>query len=59
MPGTIVTEEIELIHSDKGPGGGDFSGDGGDGGDTRFLRRSRRSAARLHHRDVHRARAAF
>ena len=34
MPSTIVTEEIELIHSDKGPGGGGFSGDGGDGGDS-------------------------
>jgi cytochrome c oxidase subunit 3 len=33
MPSTIVTEEIELIHSGKGPGGGDSSGDGGDGGD--------------------------
>jgi hypothetical protein len=33
MPGTIVTEEIELIPSDKGPDGGGFSGDGGDGGD--------------------------
>ncbi len=33
MPSTIVTEEIELIHSGKGPGGGDFSGDGGEGGD--------------------------
>jgi cytochrome c oxidase subunit 3 len=33
MPSTIVTEEIELIHSDKGPGGGGFSG-GGDGGDS-------------------------
>ena len=33
MPTTIVTEEIELIHSGKGPGGGDSSGDGGDGGD--------------------------
>jgi cytochrome c oxidase subunit 3 len=33
VPSTIVTEEIELIHSGKGPGGGDFSGDGGDGGD--------------------------
>ncbi len=31
MPSTIVTEEIELIHSGKGPGGGDSSGDGGDG----------------------------
>jgi len=30
MPSTIVTEEIELIHSGKGPGGGDSSGDGGD-----------------------------
>jgi cytochrome c oxidase subunit III len=34
MPSTIVTEEIELIHSGKGPGGGNFSGDGGDGGDA-------------------------
>jgi cytochrome c oxidase subunit 3 len=34
MPGTIVTEEIELIHSGNGPGGGNFSGDGGDGGDS-------------------------
>ena len=34
MPSTIVTEEIELIHSDKGPGGGGFSGGGGDGGDS-------------------------
>lgn len=34
MPSTIVTEEIELIHSGKGPGGGNFSGDGGDGGDS-------------------------
>jgi cytochrome c oxidase subunit III len=33
MPSTIVTEEIELIHSGKGPGGGDSSGDGGNGGD--------------------------
>jgi cytochrome c oxidase subunit 3 len=33
MPSQIVTEEIELIHSGKGPGGGDSSGDGGDGGD--------------------------
>ncbi len=33
MPSTIFTEEIELIHSGKGPGGGNFSGDGGDGGD--------------------------
>ena len=33
MPSTIVTEEIDLIHSGKGPGGGGFSGDGGDGGD--------------------------
>lgn len=33
MPSTIVTEEIELIHSGEGPGGGDSSGDGGDGGD--------------------------
>ena len=33
MPSTIVTEEIELIHSGKGPGGGGSSGDGGDGGD--------------------------
>ncbi len=33
MPSTIVTEEIDLIHSGKGPGGGDFSGDGGEGGD--------------------------
>ena len=33
MPSTIVTEEIELIHSGKGPGGGGFSGDGGEGGD--------------------------
>lgn len=31
MPSTIVTEEIELVRSDKGPGGGGFSGDGGDG----------------------------
>jgi cytochrome c oxidase subunit 3 len=31
VPSTIVTEEIELIHSGKGPGGGNFSGDGGDG----------------------------
>ena len=34
MPSTIVTEEIELIHSGKGPGGGNFSGDGGDSGDS-------------------------
>jgi cytochrome c oxidase subunit 3 len=34
MPSTIVTEEIELIHSDKGPGGGGFSGNGGDGGES-------------------------
>ncbi len=34
MPSTIITEEIELIHSGKGPGGGGFSGDGGDGGDS-------------------------
>ena len=33
MPSTIVTEEIEQIHSGKGPGGGGSSGDGGDGGD--------------------------
>jgi len=33
VPSTIITEEIELIHSGKGPGGGDSSGDGGDGGD--------------------------
>jgi len=33
MPSTIITEEIELIHSGKGPGGGNFSGNGGDGGD--------------------------
>jgi cytochrome c oxidase subunit III len=33
VPSTIVTEEIELIHSGKGPGGGNFSGDGGNGGD--------------------------
>jgi cytochrome c oxidase subunit 3 len=33
VPGTIVSEEIELIHSGKGPGGGNFSGDGGNGGD--------------------------
>jgi cytochrome c oxidase subunit III len=33
VPSTIVTEEIELIHSGEGPGGGNFSGDGGDGGD--------------------------
>jgi cytochrome c oxidase subunit 3 len=33
MPSTIATEEIELIHSGKGPGGGNFSGDGGNGGD--------------------------
>jgi len=33
MPSTLVTEEIELIHSGKGPGGGDSSGDGGNGGD--------------------------
>jgi cytochrome c oxidase subunit III len=33
MPSTIITEEIELIHSGKGPGGGGFSGDGGNGGD--------------------------
>jgi cytochrome c oxidase subunit 3 len=33
VPSTIVTEEIELIHSGKGPGGGSFSGDGGNGGD--------------------------
>jgi cytochrome c oxidase subunit 3 len=33
VPSTIVTEEIELIHSGKGPGGGGFSGDGGDSGD--------------------------
>ena len=34
MPSTIITEEIELIHSGKGPGGGNFSGDGGDSGDS-------------------------
>jgi cytochrome c oxidase subunit 3 len=34
VPSTIVTEEIELIHSGKGPGGGNISGDGGDGGDS-------------------------
>ena len=34
MPSTIVTEEIELIHSGRGPGGGGFSGDGGEGGDS-------------------------
>jgi cytochrome c oxidase subunit 3 len=34
VPSTIVSEEIELIHSGKGPGGGNFSGDGGDGGDS-------------------------
>jgi cytochrome c oxidase subunit 3 len=34
MPSQIVTEEIELTHSGKGPGGGDSSGDGGDGGDA-------------------------
>ena len=34
MPSAIVTEEIELIRSDKGPGGGGISGDGGDGGDS-------------------------
>jgi cytochrome c oxidase subunit 3 len=34
MPSTIATEEIELIHSGKGPGGGNFSGDGGNGGDS-------------------------
>jgi cytochrome c oxidase subunit 3 len=33
VPSTIVTEEIELIHADKGPGGGNFAGDGGNGGD--------------------------
>jgi cytochrome c oxidase subunit 3 len=33
MPSTIATEEIELIHSSKGPGGGGFSGDTGNGGD--------------------------
>jgi cytochrome c oxidase subunit III len=33
VPSTIITEEIELIHSGKGPGGGGPSGDGGDGGD--------------------------
>jgi cytochrome c oxidase subunit III len=33
LPSTIITEEIELIHSGKGPGGGNFSGDGGNGGD--------------------------
>jgi cytochrome c oxidase subunit 3 len=33
MPSTIATEEVELIHSGKGPGGGNFSGDGGNGGD--------------------------
>jgi len=33
MPSTIITEEIELIHSGKGPGGGNFSGNGGNGGD--------------------------
>src|SRR5271156_4292134 len=33
MPSTIITEEIELIHSGKGPGGGNFSGNGGDSGD--------------------------
>ena len=32
MPSTIITEEIELIHSGKGPGGGNFSGNGGNGG---------------------------
>jgi cytochrome c oxidase subunit III len=34
MPSTIITEEIELIHSGKGPGGGGFSGNGGDSGDS-------------------------
>jgi cytochrome c oxidase subunit III len=34
MPSTIATEEIELIHSGKGPGGGNFSGDTGNGGDS-------------------------
>jgi cytochrome c oxidase subunit 3 len=34
VPSTIVTEEIELIHSGRGPGGGGFSGDGGEGGDS-------------------------
>jgi cytochrome c oxidase subunit 3 len=34
MPSTIATEEIELIHSGKGPGGGNFAGDGGNGGDS-------------------------
>jgi len=34
VPSTIVSEEFELIHSGKGPGGGNFSGDGGDGGDS-------------------------
>jgi cytochrome c oxidase subunit III len=33
VPSTFVTEEIELIHSGKGPGGGNLSGDGGNGGD--------------------------
>ena len=33
MPGSIVTEEIELIHTGKGGGGGASSGDGGGGGD--------------------------
>ena len=33
MPSTIVTDEIELIHSGKGPGGGNSSGNGGDAGD--------------------------
>ncbi|MFZ3216281.1 MAG: cytochrome c oxidase subunit 3 [Candidatus Acidiferrales bacterium] len=33
MPGTSLAEEIELIHSGNGPGGGNSSGDGGDGGD--------------------------
>ncbi|HXN25817.1 MAG TPA: heme-copper oxidase subunit III [Candidatus Acidoferrales bacterium] len=34
MPSTIATEDIELIHSGKGPGGGNFSGDTGNGGDS-------------------------
>jgi cytochrome c oxidase subunit 3 len=34
MPSTIVTEEMELLRADKGPGGGGFSGGGGDSGDS-------------------------
>jgi cytochrome c oxidase subunit 3 len=34
VPSTIISEEIEPIRSDKGPGGGGFSGDGGNGGDS-------------------------